>query len=374
MEKNIIIGIDASRSNVAQKTGTEYYSLEIIKKLIQKKGFNFRLYSKTPLDYIERGNNSVKNVVMPFPKLWSQVRLSGEMIKNPPDVLFVPAHTIPLITCHNTVVTLHDIGFRHFPELYTPLERIYHNWCMSFSIRRAKKIIAISDSTRRDIERIYNADPKKITVIYHGYEKDKYYPLKAGERAPHWIVKMKPYIYFIGRIEAKKNIKILIKAFNILKQDKNRKEKLVLAGRPGYMYEEIRDEINKIEQRIADDIIELGYVADEKVSDLMRNASIMAFPSKFEGFGMPLVEAMASGVPVVAANTTSIPEIVNNAGLLCDPDSCQEFAAGMKKLLNNKNFYDQMVKRGLKRAEIFNWENAADKTLKVIREASEVSN
>lgn len=365
MEKKLTIGVDASRSNVAQMTGTEYYSYEIIKNLIKSERFNFRLYSKTPLEYIQKSSN-VENRVMPFPKLWSQIRLSFEIKSNPPDVLFEPAHTIPIIHSDKMVVTVHDVGFKYYPELYTPLERIYHNFCMRFSIKHATEIISISDATTRDIVRIYGADPKKITVIYHGYEKDKYFPVKKGEDIPDWIKKLQPYIYFIGRLEAKKNIKNLVKSFGKLKEDKSIKHKLVLAGRPGYMYEEIRQEIEKLDEDTRIDVVELGYVDDEKVSDLMRHANIFAFVSKFEGFGMPLVEAMASGIPIVGSDTTSIPEITAGAALLSNPDDYKKFANDFKVLINNKLTYNLYVNKGIERAKHFNWKDASDKTLEVL--------
>lgn len=366
--KKITIGIDASRSNTSQRTGTEYYSYEIIKEMLNQKNerYNFNLYSKTPLDYVKEGPG-VKNQVMHFPKLWSQVRLSAEMIKNPPDVLFVPAHTIPLYHPKNTVVTLHDIGFKYFPELYTPLERIYHNWCMSFSIKHAKKIIAISEATKKDLISAYKADESKITVIYHGYDRDKYFEEKSDNDE---IKKLGSYIYFIGRLEAKKNIKTLIKAYAVLRKDPAIDHKLVLAGRPGYMYEEIKDEIEKVDQGIRKDIIELGYVSDEDAPAYMRSADIFAFPSNFEGFGMPLVEAMASGVPVVAANTSSIPEIVSGAGLLHKVHDEKDLSGKLSSLIKNREEYNRFKKLGLKRAQDFSWDEAAAKTLEVIESAT----
>jgi len=363
-----IIGIDASRSNTAQRTGTEYYSFEIIKEILKfkREGVLFRLYSKTPLDYIER-DDGVENKVMSFPKLWSQIRLSFEIFRNPPSVLFVPAHTIPLYHGKKTVVTLHDVGFKYFPELYTPLERYYHNWCMKFSLKHAKEIIAISEATKEDLIKLYEADPKKITVIYHGYDKEKYFLKKEKSEK---LEKISPYIYFIGRLEAKKNITTLVKAFAILKQDEQIKHKLVLAGRPGYMYEEIKELINSLDPKIKSDIVELGYVSDEDAPMYMRNADIFAFPSNFEGFGMPLVEAMASGVPVVASDTTSIPEVVAGAGLLHNVHDPKELAEKLGILINNPQEYKKFQELGLDRASCFNWDDAAKKTLEVIERAA----
>jgi glycosyltransferase involved in cell wall biosynthesis len=362
MEKQII-GIDASRSNSKQKTGTEYYSYELIKNIIKFDEFNFRLYSKEPLTYLDKKSN-VENRVMRFPRLWSQVRLSAEIYQNPPAVLFEPAHTIPLYHGKKTVITLHDVGFKYFPELYTPLERIYHNYCMDFSVRHATKIIAISNSTKNDLIKLYGAQKEKISVIYHGFDNQRFFISKT--KPSEEIKSLQPYIFFIGRIEAKKNIKNLVKAFGRLKQNIKIKEKLVLAGRSGYQYEEIKKEIKLLPNQIQQDVIELGYVEDEKVGELTRHASLFAFPSRFEGFGMPLVETMACGVPIVASNTTSIPEIVDNAALMCDPDDIEGFAKNMSLVIQNENIKDDLVKKGLKRSDKFSWEKCARETLSVI--------
>jgi len=368
----MIIGIDASRAGTKQKTGTEYYSYEIIKSLLEiDKTNHYILYSKNRLEgeLANLPKNAV-NKILKFPRLWSQIRLSSEMIKNPPDVLFVSAHTIPIRHPKNTVVTIHDVGFRQFPDLYTPLERYYHNFSMKFSVRYAKKIIAISNATKRDLIKIYNADESKMTVIYHGYDKNKYFVEKNFDEQKYKDqLKYAPYLFFIGRLEAKKNIVNLVKAYAMLRKEPKNHHKLVLAGRPGYRYEDIKTQIDNLPENIRTDVIELGYVPDEDAAKYLRGADILVFPSKFEGFGMPLVEAMASGVPVVASNTTSIPEVVEDAGILCNPDKPFDFAAACSKIINSKLARDNLVAKGLKRAKDFSWTDAAKKTLKVIESA-----
>lgn len=366
----MIIGVDASRSNIKQKTGTEYYSYEIIKGITKNKKYKFRLYSKTPIGYLPKSEN-IENKVMKFPRLWSQVRLSLEILLNPPDVLFEPAHTIPFYHGKKVVVTLHDVGFRYYPRLYTPLERYYHHFCMGFSVKHATQIIAISETTKKDLIKLYGAEEDKITVIYHGFDEERYKPMQKNEKAPAEIEKYLPYIYFIGRLEAKKNIKKLIKAYgNLRKNNPAIRHKLILAGRPGYQYEEIKDEILNLSPDIQEDIIEPGYVPDNIASSFMRFASALAFPSNFEGFGLPLLEAMASGVPIVASNKTSIPEVVQDAGYLCDPNDIGALESGLTKVLLDHKYRDKLIQKGLKRAVFFNWEKAAEKTLSVIEEAA----
>lgn len=366
------IGIDASRAGSKQKTGTEYYSYEIIKNLLEIDHENqYVLYAKSSLNEVFPKlpkNATVK--VMKFPKLWSQIRLSFEMIQNPPDVLFVPAHTIPIYHPKNTVVTLHDVGFKHFPNLYTPLERSYHDFCMNFSVRHAKKIISISKATENDLLKLYKADKKKISIIYHGFNYEKYFAEKSFDQNIYQEQsKYSPYLFFIGRLEAKKNVVNMIRAFAMLRKENRIKHKLVLAGRPGYQYEAMKEEISKLPPELQSDIIELGYVKDEDAVKYLRCADILLFPSRFEGFGMPLLEAMASGIPVVASNTTSIPEIVGDAGLLCDPNKPFDFAAACSKIINSQSLRNELVQKGLKRSKQFSWENSARETLEVIKQA-----
>jgi glycosyltransferase involved in cell wall biosynthesis len=235
---------------------------------------------------------------------------------------------------------------------------------MNFSVRHATKIIAISNATKNDLIKLYGAKKEKISVIYHGYDRERFYPAKS--QPSDEIRELQPYIFFIGRIEAKKNIKNLVKAFGKLRQDDKIKEKLVLAGRPGYQYEEIRHEIESLPNKIKQDVVELGYVADDKVGELTRHASVFAFPSRFEGFGMPLIETMACGVPVVASNTTSIPEIVDDAGLLCGPDDIDGIVKNLSLVIKNKNVRDDLIRKGLRRSNEFSWEKCARETLTVI--------
>jgi glycosyltransferase involved in cell wall biosynthesis len=306
---------------------------------------------------------------MSFPKLWSQIRLSLELWQNPPDVLFEPAHTIPVIHPKKVVTTLHDVGFRYFPELYTPLERIYHSWSMGYAVRHATRIIAISQATKKDLIKFYNADEKKITVIYHGYDREKFYPAKS-QNPPDEIKKLGEYIYFIGRLEVKKNITTLIKAFGLLRESNNElTTKLVLAGRPGYQYEEIQEEIIKLPAEIQKDVLQPGYIPDVIMADYLRFAKVFAFPSKFEGFGMPLVEAMACGVPVVAADTTSIPEITGGAALLHKVEDEIQLAEMLKNALTDNQLREDLIKKGLERVKIFDWEKSARETFEVIKNA-----
>jgi len=359
----MLIGIDTSRTTKPKLTGTEYYSVEIIKQMLKIDSYDrFLLYSQLdPTPRLGKMPVNARIKLMPFPKLWTQIRLSWEMLFRRPDVLFVPAHTIPIVHPKNTVVTLHDLGFKHFPELYSPKELLYHNWSMNHGAGHAKLIITPSEFTKKDLIKTYGIDPIKIRVIWHGYDRASFvYDPNA---------KKKPYIFYIGRIEEKKNSLGMIKAYGLLRKEKSITHQLILAGAPGFGFEKIKAEIESLPPEIQKDIKILGYVSQEKYIELLQEADIFLFTTFFEGFGMPIVEAFACGTPVVTSNVTSMPEIAGDAALLVDPKKPLGIAAALSRLIHSSALKKQLIIKGRARAKLFSWEEAAEKTLAVIHEA-----
>lgn len=357
----MIIGIDASRTAKQLKTGTETYSTELIKALskIDRKN-EYILY--TPLDISDKLPNLGTNFtqkILPFGKFWTQLRLSYEFLYEKPDVFFVPAHTLPLVVPKNSVVTLHDLGFKHYPELYSSTDLNYHNWAMGHSVKNVKHIIAISEFTKKDIMKYFTIDPTKISVIYEGYDQDVFKPLKNRNNSE------KPYILFIGRLEEKKNIVGMIKSYEILRKENKIRHQFILAGSPGFGYEKIQSQISSLDDEIKKDILLPGYVSQEKYVQLLKSADILFFCSFFEGFGLPPLEAMACGVPVVASNRTSIPEICGKAALLVDPEKPFEMAVALSKIINDTGLRKALISKGIARATLFSWEKCAKETLEV---------
>lgn len=359
-----IVGIDAHRATDPEKTGTEHYSYQIIQQLLKiNRDFQLRLYSDKPITGFIGGYEAK---IMRFPRLWSQLRLSLEMMLHRPDLLFVSAHTIPVIH-PTTVVTLHDLGFKYFPELYDQSELWYHNWSMNYAVRHARHIISVSQYTKDDLIKTYGINPSRITVIYHGWDRQLYRPLKNGEK-PEYKQKYDRFIYYLGRLERKKNYLKLLKTFIELKKT-SPKLKLVASGKPGVGYEETREYLKSINPAIRHDIIELGYTPDKQAAALMREAEVFVFPSQFEGFGLPLIEAMASGTPIVATRLTSIPEIVKDAGLMVKSAESNLLVPAIKRILDNPGLKKDLIARGLKRSKDFSWEKAGSQTYQVLHDA-----
>lgn len=360
------IGIDASRALRPIKTGTEWYSVEIIRHLVAlDKTNHYILYSQKPAEapLLDLPEN-VSWRIMPFPRGWTLFRLSLEMMTNPPDVLFIPAHTLPLITPKKSIVMVHDLGFIHNPELYPTRQKIYHNFVVNYVKKHATHILTPTEFTKQDLIKSLGIPKDKITPVWHGYDTNLYQP-RPSETHPS--AQFGSYIFYIGRLETKKNIVNLINAFQMMReQNPNLKTKLVLAGKPSHGYDNIKSTIENLPSEIRQDVVELGYLAEEEVPVYMSNAELFAFPTSFEGFGMPIIQAMACGCPVVASNNTCIPEITGHAAKLINPQDPADIAQAMTEVLTNKTTRNQMIEQGLKQAAKCSWQTAARQTLDAI--------
>ena len=375
----MLIGIDASRACKTTRTGTEYYSQEIIKALARIDHKNFYvLYSPVkPSKELSDLPGKFNWKIIPFPRFWSQIRLSWELQSQRPrpDVMFEPAHTVPFLHPIPMVVTIHDLGFKYYPELYTKFENYYHNFSANFSAKHSSAIIAVSNYTRNDILKHFAVQAKKVTTIYHGVD-DKIFrlPNLKEQETPLGFGIKRPYIFYIGRLEHKKNIINLVKAYQLLREEKKICHQLVLGGKPGFGYPQIKKTISELSPAISRDIIQTGYISDTDYPIILKNADIFAFPSNFEGFGMPVLEAMACGVPVVCSNKTSMPEVAQNASILINPKKPFDMAVAFSKIVNKPALRSSLVSKGIKRASLFTWDNTARKTLELLEKTGSQNN
>lgn len=416
----MLIGIDASRANRKFKGGTEWYSYYLIRELAKIDSKNqYILYSDKPLvggladltkeDYSAEpgkvdnygwqavkspfGNFRVKILKWPFSYFWTQIRLSYEMLMHRPDILFVPAHALPIIHPKKSIVTIHDIGFERFAELYS-LDKIgpangltsgafnflirlftlgkfhpnivdYHSWSTKFALARAKIIIAVSLFTKQEMVEFYKADAEKIKVIYNGFNSHLYGLIKDQKKIKQVLsqygVEM-PYIFYAGRLEKKKNIAKLVEAYAIMRQKfKEINHKLVLVGRAGLGFDEVKYVINEFD--LNDDVIITGWIPEADMPYIYNGASLFVFPSLYEGFGIPLLQAMACGVPIAASNIASIPEVVKDSARLFNPESPEDIAEKMAKILLDKQSANELINRGFNRVKDFSLAKCAQETL-----------
>ncbi len=367
----LTIAIDASRAATGQLTGTERYSRKIIEAMIAT-GRNHRyllyLNQAGPIDLVLPA--TARQRPIPFPRLWTHVRLSVEVLRQPVDALFIPAHVVPPVHPKATVVTIHDLGYLYEPDSHTTWSRRYLDWSTRWSVTTARRIIAISGATRDDLVRHYGAPPEKIRVIPHGID-DGFHPLRqdVAAREVRRLGFQQPYILFVGTIQPRKNVARLIAAFDIL-ADSNPELELVLAGKRGWLAERIDAAIRTSRHRSRIRIT--GHVPDASLPALYSGARAVVLPSLYEGFGLPALEAMASGTPVVVSNRGALPEIAGDAALIVDPLSSQAIAAGLTATLDPAT-RARRIEAGIRHAARFRWTTAGQQTLEVIEEAAGIS-
>ena len=353
----MVIGFDGSRAFVNKRTGTENYSYQLLKSL------SLIDHKNKYIVYLRPGNNPGKDWPNNFlfkeikwPRLWTQGGLAIQTFKDKLDVLFIPAHTSPLFHRPGlkTVVTVHDLGAEYLPQLHQLKQRLYLNWVTIYLLKNATKLIAVSKATKDDLINKIGIDLKKIEVVYEGYDKDKF---KIQNSKIKNSVQAKDYYLFVGTVQPRKNLARLIKAMVEISGN------LVIAGSKGWDADAIYALPKKlgIEKRIKF----LGYVPDQDLPGLYSEAEAFVFPSLFEGFGLPILEAQASGCPVLTSNLSSMSEVAGKGAVYVNPYSVESIIEGMKSLQSTANRL-QLIKKGLENVKKFSWENCAKETLKVL--------
>ena len=378
----MIIGIDASRAIKQNKTGVEWYAYYVISELVKLDTQNqFVLYIEDePDEWLkktsERKNIKIKQSRWPFKFLWTQGRLSLEMLFNAPDVLFIPASAMPIIHPQNTVAVIHDIGFMRYPEVYGKWQKFYLKWSTRFAVKHAKKIITISEFSKKEIIKYFSAAADKIFVTHLGYDAEKFNNTAETQNFASLrdVLKkyniVQPYILSVGRLEYKKNTDGLIKAFATLKgrdaiyRVSTVETKLVLAGRPGFGFVEIEKLIK--ENNLENDVIILNYVDDNDLPYLYNGAAALIFPSRYEGFGLPVLEAFACGTPVICSNAASLPEVAGKAAVLVEPDNTEALAAAIENVLADETVRTELTYKGSEQTKRFSWEKCGTETLDVL--------
>lgn len=372
----MLIGIEASRANKLTKTGVEWYAWHVIqelKKQTKSDGHSWILYTNAMLhgglETLPENWFEVR-AHWPLPYGWTQFRLSWELYRRPIDVLFLPGSTMPRYGPKKTAVTVHDVGFHHAPHLYKKRQVGIHEAAMREASKRAARIITVSEFSGRDIAESYGVNPSRIAITPNGVDHDLYRPMADPEAIDERLRRYRvsqPFFMVLGRLEAKKNIVNLIKAFTVFKMRRGVGDphKLVLGGAPGYGYAEIRRAIDG--SNVRSDILELGYVPELDLPALLNAAEGLIHPSWYEGFGIPPVMAMACGCPVLSSHAASLPEVIGaDNALFFPPDQPEAMVQAMTRLVSENGLKERLRAAGVKQAVKYTWENTAKLTLPVL--------
>jgi glycosyltransferase involved in cell wall biosynthesis len=356
----VLIGIDASRAVDPAPTGTETYSRELIRALLARDRENsYRLYTRRRVERSCFGTGSnIEIRAMTFPRAWTHARLSWEMLSRRPDILWVPAHVLPVIHPRRSIVTVHDLGQIYFPEAYPAMARWYHNASAKWNARAASHLLADSQATKNDLVKFSRVAPDKITVVYPAYDSHLYQPVQDQVM----IQKTKDrygvagnYVLAIGTVHPRKNYARLIRAMARLEEVERSKDwRLVIVGKRGWLHHSILKEAESLNHPISF----LDYVPAPDLAALLSGARLFVFPSLHEGFGLPILEAQACGTPVVCSKSSSLPEAAGNAAIFFDPLEVEGMTDAIRSGLRDERLRAEMVSRGFENVKRFSWESS----------------
>lgn len=364
------IGFDASRVSIREKTGTENYSYHLLRELLKSDHTNqYLLYLREDPPEFVRNSSNVSFKKIPLPRLWTQAGLASEVTFSPPDILFIPAHTMPVIHRPGlkTVVTIHDLGAEFLKEYHQFPQKLYLNKSTEFVAKFATHLIAVSQATKKDLIEKLGVPEERISVVYEGWDRDLFHRPDSSE-----ITKVRrkyhldnDYLIFVGTIQPRKNLERLIEAFSKAKIGLD----LVLAGKPGWLSEPIYGAPKRFG---AEDRVKfLGHVPNEDLSALYGGSRAMVFPSLYEGFGLPVLEAMACGTVVLTSQATSLPEVGGEAAYYVDPVDTESISNGIEEIVINTKLRDRLLAKGIKQIQKFSWEKAAAETRQVFKKVYE---
>lgn len=367
------IAIQAADLDSPRIDGTRVYLLNMLNRfgelssgddffIFHRENFNPKLEPKKFPNY--------QILQKPFPFYWTQIKFSMELYKGNFNSLWMPMQALPFVGRKNlkTTVTIHDLAFKYFPQFFPKIDLLRLNLFTNFAIKNSDKIIAVSQSTKKDILHFYpGIKEEKIKVIYHGFDPDlfqrKFSEETEKEILDRYTLSNVQYVLYVGALQPRKNLEQLIEAFEMVRKEKHRL-KLVLAGGKAWMWKEIVKRVNKSEFR--NDIIITGTISFEEIAVLYQNAEVFVFPSLYEGFGIPILEAMASGTPVICNQNSSLHEVAGDAALYYKGTS-GELVFKVKEVLESKFIRDNLVRKGAEQIKKFSWDKCAKETLEFIK-------
>ena len=368
------IGIDAT-ALPARLYGAANYTVNLVRALEQVDCVNeYTVFAKP--EHASLFSSRERFHIVPVPLASRYFRIAWEQTMLPVlarrarlDVLHSPHYTMPFAAGCASVVSFHDMTFFLYPQVHRAYKKLFFTYMMRFSARHAGAIIAISESTRDDVLRILKLEPRKVFTVVYGIDRI-FQPLR--DEAMFAEVRQKynlppQYILYVGNLEPRKNLPTLLRAFARLVQ-KGLPHSLVLAGSRGWMDSDIFSTVQEL--GLGARVLFPGYCPQPELPALYGAASLFVYPSLYEGFGLPVLEALACGVPVITSNVSSMPEVAGDAALLVDPHNVDELADKMEGVLEDAALRERLSCAGPERARAFRWERTARETLAVYERAA----
>lgn len=370
----MLIGIDGNEANISNKVGVGQYAFNVLTKLHQlDKKNQYIIYLKDqPLPDLPKSNSNWQYRVFGPKKLWTRFALPIHLYieKTPLDLFFSPSHYSPLFCPCPTIPTIHDLGYLKFQSQFTKKD-LYQliNWTIQ-SIKRAKHICTVSQFSKDEIVKTYSIDPEKISIAYNGVDTPPKIDQKNQDKIlSSYSLKTNGYFLYLGTLKPNKNIPFLIKSFALflnkskdLKLKSSNALKLVIAGKKGWLFEEIFQTVKK--EGIEDKVIFTDFVDNNQKWTLYQNAIASVLPSTYEGFGIPAIESMKVGTPVIVSNIPPFKEVVNECGLFIDPNKESDLVEKMTEILQPK-VRQKYSLIGQKQADKFTWESTAKSIMNV---------
>ncbi len=354
--------------------GIARFNYEILKRIVkQHPEDQFYFFFDRP--YSQKfifADNVIPKVIFPptrHPFLltyWLEYRLKKELKRINPDVFFSGDTYIPLNLGIPTIVVSHDLAYLHHNGYQRFFDRNYYKFFFKKFHQNAQKIIAVSEFTKNDIIAKYNISPSKIEVVYNA-GNGHFYPViqNIKDKIKSELTGGNPYFVYLGSIHPRKNLVTLVKGFNIFKSNNNNKFRLAIIGRPAWKTKEFYKTVDSSPFR---EQIIIKQISREKLPDYIGSAEAMFYVSLFEGFGIPILEGFEAGIPVVTSNSSSMPEVANDAALLVDPHSPESIAEAMTKLSDDSRLKSSLIMKGNDRLKSFSWDDSAEKTYRIIKQ------
>ena len=377
------IGIDGNEANTSERVGIGEYAFQLLKNIavMDKKNDYDILLKNDPQISLPKEKEKWHYEVFGPRFFWTQFALPAKLLLKSEryDVFFSPTHYAPRYVNCPLVISVMDLSYIYFPEMFKKKDLYQLRLWTDYSVRKADRIMTISQYSKSAIVDYYKVPPEKVAVTYPGYNKENYklpFDCAQGGQITNYKLKMNKirhkykingdYILFVGTLQPRKNLVRLIEAYNeTLRLRSGQAMKLVIVGKKGWLYEKIFERVKQL--NLKKEIIFLDYILEDDLPILYQGASCFILPSLYEGFGIPAVEAMACGIPVAVSNVSSLPEIVGEAGITFDPLDVNDIAKSIKRLLTDQRLREEKIKKGLERVKLFDWNVCAQKTLSVLQ-------